>query len=236
MSTDLHTLSGAYALDALSAEDAAEFRTHLAGCQACRDEVRELREAAGRMGASEAVVAPPHLRARVLAAAAQQPQLPPVVRRLDAARPRRWTGRLLVAAAAVVLVVVGGIGISQVLDRNSQPVMAASVAQVFHAPDAHTTKLPTGNGGTITIATSRELRKMALNTDALPALGSGQVYQVWAIRGGVPSSAGLVSDLEAGKAMSLPAAGTQVAITVEPSGGSPKPTTQPIVLVNPSQA
>ena len=45
MTTDVHTLSGAYALDALSDQEAADFREHLRGCQACRDEVRELRAA-----------------------------------------------------------------------------------------------------------------------------------------------------------------------------------------------
>ena len=32
MSTDLHTLSGAYALNALSAEEAEQFRQHLEAC------------------------------------------------------------------------------------------------------------------------------------------------------------------------------------------------------------
>ena len=40
MSTDLHTLSGAYALNALSPEEAEEFRKHLEACAACRQEVQ----------------------------------------------------------------------------------------------------------------------------------------------------------------------------------------------------
>ena len=77
MSTDLHTLSGAYAVDALSPEEAEEFRKHLDGCPACREEVRELREAAARMGASEAVTPPAHLKANIMLAADRLPQLPP---------------------------------------------------------------------------------------------------------------------------------------------------------------
>lgn len=47
MSTvDLHTLTGAYALGALSEQESAEFAGHLAQCQACTQEVRELRETA----------------------------------------------------------------------------------------------------------------------------------------------------------------------------------------------
>src|ERR671929_154341 len=54
--TDVHTLSGAYALDALDPEEASEFRAHLEGCAACRQEVRELRDAAASMGAAAAVL------------------------------------------------------------------------------------------------------------------------------------------------------------------------------------
>ena len=110
MSTDLHTLSGAYAVDALSAEEAQLFDTHLQQCQACRDEVRELQEAAAKMGASEALVPPPALKARILAAADKQPQLPPKVTPLQAAWSHRWSRQLVAAAAAVVLIVAAGIG------------------------------------------------------------------------------------------------------------------------------
>ena len=51
MSIDLHTLAGAYAIDALSAEEAREFVKHLEECEACRDEVRELQSAAATLGA-----------------------------------------------------------------------------------------------------------------------------------------------------------------------------------------
>ncbi len=136
MSTDLHTLSGAYAVDALSVEEAQAFATHLEECQACRDEVRELQEAAATMGASEAVTPPPALRARVLAAADQLPQLPPKVTPISAAPSRRWTARVLSAAAAVVLVVAAGFAVSQ--SRQDQPSITASTATVFAAQDAHT--------------------------------------------------------------------------------------------------
>ena len=39
MSSDLHTLSGAYALNALSAEEAEQFQRHLEACPACTQEV-----------------------------------------------------------------------------------------------------------------------------------------------------------------------------------------------------
>ena len=234
MSTDLHTLSGAYAVDALSAEEAQAFDTHLEECQACRDEVRELQEAAARMGASEAVAPPPALRARVLAAADQLPQLPPKV--TPARAPHRAVaGRrgVLSAAAAVVLVVAARL--------RGQPEPAGPAEhhrldrQVFAAPDAHTKTVddrprlahgrhvpePGPDGG-------RDRRP----AEAAARAGPTRCGPSTPAR---PPRPGLLEDLEAGKVMSMPSAGTTVAITVEPAGGSTEPTSKPIVTVDPEQ-
>ena len=77
---DLHSLSGAYALDAL--EPGAErdrFTRHLSRCQSCAGEVRGFREVATAMAFAAAAEAPPGLRDRVLAAAARTRQVPPEV-------------------------------------------------------------------------------------------------------------------------------------------------------------
>lgn len=234
MSTDLHTLSGAYAVNALSSEEAEEFRKHLDACPACQDEVRELQEAAALMGASEATPPPAHLKASVMRAADRTAQLPPRTRHLDTARSRRWMPRILSAAAAVVLIVAAGFGIEQ-LQQEPDVGLAAPVAQVFHAPDAHTATMKTSNGGKISVATSPSLNKMAVDTDELPDLEPGQVYQLWAIADGSPTSAGLLDDPDAGAAMDMPGKGISVAITIEPAGGSEQPTTNPIMSVVPSQ-
>ena len=47
MTSDIHALSGAYAIDALDDIERAQFERHLAECAECRDEVDSLREAAG---------------------------------------------------------------------------------------------------------------------------------------------------------------------------------------------
>ena len=231
MMTELHTLSGAYAIDALSPEEAEEFRKHLAACTACCDEVRELREVAALMGASESNTVPPQLKARVMAAADRTPQMPPRVRHLRSVPGNRWTPRLLVAAAAAVLAVAAGIGYNAM--QEPEHVMAAPVSQVFNAPDAHHATVKTSNGGEISVATSPSLGKMAVETDDLPELGSGQVYQLWTLSSGQAASAGLLEDPDAGAAMAMPDSGTAVAITIEPAGGSDQPTTEPIMSVVP---
>jgi len=236
MSTDLHTLSGAYALNALSAEEAEEFRRHLAACPACSQEVRELQQAAADLGTSEAVVPPAHLRAQVLAAADRTPQLPPRVSTgtVTEMPRRRWGPRLLVAAAAAVLVVAGAIGVTQLQgDEEQGTLLAAEVVQVFDAEDANTASMETANGGTIRVATSPGRGEMAVDTDELPPLDDDHVYQLWAIQGDSISAVGIL-DREKGAAMEMPAPDIEVAITIEPTGGSTQPTTEPIMQVNPS--
>src|SRR5580693_3119232 len=53
--SDLHTLAGAYAMDAVPLSERAEFERHLASCEPCREEVRGLREATALLAAATAV-------------------------------------------------------------------------------------------------------------------------------------------------------------------------------------
>jgi anti-sigma-K factor RskA len=237
MSTDLHTLSGAYALNALSAEEAEQFRKHLEACDACSQEVRELQQAAARMGANEAVLPPAYLKAKVLSAADRTPQLPPrsgggnVV-----SLPRQRWGRFLMAAAAVVLVVAGAVGITQLGgdEAGQQNLLAEGVVRVFEADDAHTATMETAIGGRISVAASPGLNQMAVDTAELPPLDGEHVYQLWAVRDGGMEPV-TVLEPEKGAHMDMPAPDTAVAITVEPVGGSEQPTGEPIMEVNPSE-
>lgn len=250
MSSDVHTLSGAYALDALSPAEAEEFRLHLEGCQACRDEVRELQSAAARMGAGEAVAPPQRLKERVLAAADRTPQLPPShgvattphpgPADQDGPRPgsgptrsRGWLAFVGAAAAALVLIGGGAIGVRAILDDDTGLTEAA--VQVFEADDARTATVETANGGKLTVGVSPSRNEMAVDTRGLPDLEGGEVYQIWAVHGEEMVSAGVLTDPDDGAAMGMPDEETQVALTVEPAGGSEQPTTAPIVQVDPRE-
>jgi hypothetical protein len=56
----------------------------------------------------------------------------------------------------------------------------------------------------------------------------------WAVRDGAMESVGVLEP-EKGAYMDMPTPDTEVAITVEPRGGSAQPTTDPIMRVNPSE-
>lgn len=243
MSIDLHTLTGAYALNAVSPEEAAEFEEHLEDCEACAQEVRELRDAAARVGVSEAMQPPPRLKALILAAADTQSQLPPRVEQPTAAQVDRFTERrqapkrlprLLAAAAAAVLIGGGAVGISQ-LNQEPDHNLAVGVTRVFKAEDANTKTMTTTNGGKVSVATSPSREEMAVDTDELPELSGNQVYQLWSVSNERYESAAVLTDPKVGASMAMPSPGIKVAITIEPDGGSEQPTTEPIMSVVPSE-
>ena len=237
--TDVHTLSGAYALDALGADEAAEFRRHLSGCSSCCDEVRELRDAAARMGAVETIEPPAELRARVLAAADRTPQFPPVVvplqqrRREAPSRGRRWD-KLALAAAGVFLVGGAAVGIGQVLENRGGPSLTAA-EEVFGAEDARTADVATLNGGTLVVGVSSSRHQVAIDTSDLPARSGGRVYQLWQLRGERAESVEVIEEPGEEAVTALVEDSTVLALTIEPPGGSTEPTKDPIVKVDPRE-
>ncbi len=65
---------------------------------------------------------------------------------------------------------------------------------------------------------------MAVDARELPDLDRQHVYQLWTVHDGSMVSAAVLTDGTTGAAMGLPAADTQVAVTIEPAGGSEQPT------------
>jgi len=107
--TDVHTLAGAYALDAVTDIERAQFRRHLDQCETCALEVAELSETAARLTDATWTEPPPQMRTAVLAQVARTPQARPgrAGRSRAAASPgwRRWT---VTAVAASVLAAAAG--------------------------------------------------------------------------------------------------------------------------------
>ncbi|GMA84999.1 hypothetical protein GCM10025868_02490 [Angustibacter aerolatus] len=120
MTTDLHTLSGAYALDALDADERAEFERHLTECDECAAEVVGLIATGARLGTAAEVVPPASLHAAVMAEVGRtrhSPRCarPPRRRRTTASwcsllRRARSRSRLSMAVAAALVVVAGTLG------------------------------------------------------------------------------------------------------------------------------
>jgi anti-sigma-K factor RskA len=202
------------------------------------------------MGGAEATTPPAHLKARILAAAERTPQQPPrpaaaqedapdavpdelAARRTGSSR-RRWSAWLAGAAAALVIVTGGIVGLQAM--QEDEPELAPAVSQVFGADDARTATVGTENGGKLTVGVSPSRNEMAVDTRDLPELDDDHVYQLWAVHGDEVISVGILQDLGDGASMGMPEEDTEVAVTVEPEGGSEQPTSDPIAVFDLTEA
>lgn len=245
MNADVHALAGAFALDALPPEEAAAFIAHLAECAACQQEVAELQVTATHLGLTAAQAPPAGLRDRVLAAAHDTRQVPPVTEPGSpgaagsqgalTARRRVWP-RLLVAAAVVLVAIGAGVlAVGPTLDRGGTG--QDQVSAVMKAPDAHSARGDLTGGGSMTVVASHRMGEAVVLSERLPPLDSGDVYQLWLVdRGGQARSAGvLIEASRPGRGHTSLVRGMRpgdrVAITREPAGGSNQPTTRPLAMV-----
>jgi anti-sigma-K factor RskA len=278
MSADIHSLVGAYAVDAVDDHERAAFERHLAECPECRAEVAELRETAARLSLGTQVTPPTTLRDSVLAGIRTVRPLPPLEgsgtstpavapsgpdgpavppststdrddsERDDAAapsaadtepgrvvplRPRRRMTTWLASAAAAAAVLVGALAWSPWDDGGSTGQLTAT-EQVLRASDAQRYE-KTIDGARATIVRSASLGKAVIIADNMPAAPLGKDFQIWLdIPGKGMVSAGLMPH-DAKPTVTMPLEGdaalaTGAGITMEPTGGSPAPTTEPIAL------
>ncbi len=79
MNDDIHTLSGAYAIDAVDDIERAQFERHLEACEECRKEVDSLRGAATQLSLLFQMTPPERMREQVLQGIAAVRPLPPRV-------------------------------------------------------------------------------------------------------------------------------------------------------------
>lgn len=229
---DVHALTGAYVLDAVSDVERAEFERHLSECDACRQEVAELRETASRLGLAATAEPPPRMRSAVMARISEVRQLPPDAPVIPLRRPR-WALRLTSVAAAVLLVATAVLGSLLVRSQDSledTQAQAEAVSSILRSGDARIATQGDESSGRMTAVMSRSENKMLLLTNGLPAAPSGKDYQAWTI-GDRIESAGLITPRD-GRA-SLEVSGIDdaqlVGITIEPAGGSDQPTDEPIM-------
>ncbi len=225
---DVHTLTGPYVLDALPEDERARFEQHLAECTFCSTEVAELREAAMTLATQVATPPPPALKTNVMAAIEEVRQLPPLVPATSGSVVRRrFSSRSLLALAAAALAVAtaGGIAIDQYRDKTSAIQANDRIAAVLAEPDARTVHGAVTGGGEATVVMSSRADAAVVVLRDLPKLPANRTWQLWLIdRSQTAHSVGLAAgDLT--KVVNGSVTGKiAFGLTIEPTGGSPKPT------------
>jgi anti-sigma factor RsiW len=234
---DVHTLTGAYAADALPDDERRAFDEHLEQCPACRQEVAELAATTARLGAAVSSPAPEALRARVLAEVARTRQLSPVVSSLHR-RPEtpQWFRQPVGIAAAFLLLLALGLGIfagaeARRADRAEQRANLITAIATDPNKAQATRDITSGGEAMVIVAGDQAL----FRATGVKSLAGDRTYQLWVIdaKGGA-RSAGVLGRGASG-VMQQVVGGVkktdQIGLTVEPGGGSDQPTTKPVLVL-----
>jgi len=229
-------LLGAYALDALTAPEAADVSDHLKTCAEHRQSAEELRRTVSLLSLAVDEREPsPQLRDRImtsinsaprepLPAAAPGPVLVPIRR---APRLPRWAPpRALVAMAAGVLLALGiGSLAGYRIGQTNSPTNGHPVAYQFKGG----LLAPTAQASLVYLP-DRQQAVLAVN--GLPPLDPGHVYEMWLVDShGLPSDEGVTTAHDGKITVQMDADLSkyrEFAITIEP-GERQTPTSQPVL-------
>jgi hypothetical protein len=242
-------LLGAYALDAVDADEAAAVEAHLATCPRCAAEVADHREVAAMLAHSGAP-APEGLWTRISASLEEPPpemafDLPARDRSrgevVDLAERRsrrgpRWLPGAAVAAALVVVALVAGLVIADddpAGDRSDQialPALEDVARDVMNDPDATTVMLSSEESELETPVAIAPDGAGYLMGNTLPALDDDLTYQLWGIKGDLIVSLGVLGPSPGVVAFHADPTLDALAITQEVAGGVVS-STNPALLV-----
>lgn len=234
----VHALSGAYALDAVDDLERVAFERHLGDCSTCRDEVAGFRLTVGRLAASSPAVPPQRLRDSVLGEISRTRQLRPEVSEGGPARRGRLrtvvSGMPTVLAVAASSLLVLVLGLSAVLavqqDRLSDSeARAQALEELLAEPDLERTEQVSGGGTLRVVAGDGKALVTLRDAGMLPA---DRDYQLWLVPDSGNPVPSVLLDEQGGRAY-LDSVGeaTALAVTVEPAGGSQRPTSDVVAVV-----
>jgi anti-sigma-K factor RskA len=226
-------LLAAYALDALPEAEARRVEEHLRSCAEHRAVAAELRQTGSLLSLTTDELEPsPELRRRIVEAVKASPEQPAAVHH-GAPRPsvvplprrfRSWLpkpARLAVAAAMAI-----GLGISALIGYQFGQIAGQPLAYTFQG-DASAAP-----GAEARLVYFKDRKEAVLAASGLPKLASGQVYEMWLIKNGVPVDKGISASASGDLGAKLSGdllQFQQFAITIEP-GEQPLPTTKPILI------
>ncbi len=233
---DTESLLGAYVLDAVDGDERRRVEQLLATDLRARLEADRLSAAADRLAAAaaEGASAPPQLWSSIAARLGERTEpahaAPATVTPLAAARRHRGAW-LLSAAAVVVLAVVGVVAAVRSGDGGGTD-RAASMEQMAREaatmPGARTAAL-TDPGATMAVEVVVDPQGHGfVMSAALPALDDAHTYQLWSVDGTTMVSLGLLGPDPHMAMVGVDGQVHQLAITMEPAGGSAEPTTAPM--------
>ena len=233
-------LKDAYVLGALPEEERSEFEQYLVAHPDLQAEVEALSNVAGLLAFSpQEQEPPPDLRRRIMdtveAEAVQRRVHPHASRRSWLAGLREVVGLRDLALAAAAMLVIGLFSWSMLLQGEVRDLQGR--VQSLQSQPQGPQMIALGGAGTKQGARAElvtlEDNRAVLVAENMPPVPEGKTYQIWVIKGDTPQPSGLFNPRGGSIAavVEKPVEGADaVAVTVEPEGGSPKPTTDPMLV------
>ncbi|MFE5670282.1 anti-sigma factor domain-containing protein [Agromyces sp. NPDC056523] len=151
-----------------------------------------------------------------------------------AARRRRRRLAVVLSSAAALLLLVAGVVVGVNWPGPNGWGAQRELAALADAPDAERATVEAAAGGQVTLVWSAEQRRSAIVAEGLPDVGDDRTYELWYIddEGAVSAGTFDVHDEEAWRLLEGEfAPGVVVGLTVEPAGGSERPTTDPVAVI-----
>jgi anti-sigma-K factor RskA len=229
-------LKEAYALGALSEQERREVEDYLEEHPELHAEVDDLESTANLLALAPQEHEPsPKLRRDLLNRISSSS--PGTTLSADPAPRQSGLRRLfgpggLAAAAVLALVTIGMFTWNAYLQEENQTLQGKLEGQQKSYALQSTGTAQEVRGEVVRLGDERAV----LVADNLPSPPEGETYQAWILREDVPKPAGLFEPNDTGAA-AAPLEGSiagadAVAVTVEPSGGSTSPTTDPLMTAN----
>ncbi len=231
-------LKDAYVLGALAEQERREFEEYLAAHPERQAEVDELEAVAGLLAlAPPEHEPPPGLRQRIMGAVEAEASRPRAERPSRLARVWELLGARNLALGAAAVLVVGLFSWGTLLRAEIQDLQGrvqSLQSQVQGGPQMIELEGTGAEQGAQAKLVTLEGDRAVLVVEDMPPLPEGKTYQIWVIdNDGAPEPSGLFEP--GGDALAAvvehPVEITDtVAVTVEPEGGSPKPTSDPMLV------
>ncbi len=244
-----------YALDAVSDEEKELVESYLAEHPEVREQISDLQAATNALPYSVTPVEPQHRLKDALMARVSVDKRASEQSQASSPSERRWANlfpafSFAVATVAVVWVVILNIQLSQ-LRREVSSLGDSLIAQSnsLEQINAKLPQTPTSAAMTISLKGTKvqpqaqgqliadpKSESAVLVITGLGQLEAGKTYQVWLIDASGPKSAGLLTVNANGQGVIIVTSGSEIGsfkslgISVEPAGGSSKPTGDIVVL------
>ncbi len=229
----------AYVLGALGWAEASALQTHLDTCQVCQAELARYQQIGNGLAAALPLrIAPRSVRKKLLTSLEET--------NISVQPKSRWGFRQFAAGLLVlVLISMNLLAFVQIGDLREQHMQLADQIEKYHtilgmlaaSTETHSIR---GDGFSGNLLLDREKNLAYLLTWNLPPLPEDQVYQIWLIDpSGEETDAGAFRP-QADRPFTSAALVTSrtfvefvgIKVTIEPSGGSDTPTSEPIFSVD----